>query len=395
MKHIEDLKIAFAKLSPQAFEDSCCRLMQLLSMEYSEIVSNRNALGKTTKGVPDAYVRTTDGRYIAFQFTTQQTGIKEKILRDISDLSSEKCHFSKKIHEVVICTTCNPSSEIDLFYQECEKLAWHCKVYTLDDLVRISKDYPDFCEYFLKVIIPIESKKSQSERFYICGERIKILREERHILPSQLIELVDYYSEKAFLRIESCEDECSSSLINSISELTGARSEWIRHGVGEKYLIQHLPYYDIERSLELLKDVKPKIIYFCINDNDFSLNLIVKISDYYWRRFYMEYSLDFWNWIDDHNCIPDIYAHLKKIYRVFDNSECWIRGRVFNKSEFEKIEDDKSNYLGGTMENLPKKGEHWIDDIFDIEHKYSISKNYGSMYGKWFLDIQNYFKKET
>lgn len=395
MKYTDDLKIAYAKLSPQAFEDSCCRLMPLFKSEYREIASNQNALGKTCKGTPDASVRTADGRYIAFQFTTQQTGIKEKILSDISVLTSKKCHFTEKITKVVICINANLSSDIELYYQSCEKLGWHCEIYSLDDLVRISKDYSEFCKNYLKVFIPTDSNLSQNERFYLCGERITVLREERSILPSQFIELIDHYSEKSLHRIESNEDECSLSLLNSISELTGAQLEWIKHGIGKKYLVECLPYYDLKKSIDLLKAMDPKEIYFCLNTDDFSLYLIVKSSKYCWSSFYMGYSLDFWNWIDDHRYIPDIFTHLKKIYKVFEKSKCWVRGRLFNKSEFGKLEDANITFLGSIMKNLPEAGEHWIDDILDIDHKYCIPKNYESMYGKWFVDVQSHFRKET
>lgn len=392
MKYIEDLKIAFAKLSPQRFEEACCRLLEGYSLEFREIVSNQNALGKTRKGTPDAYVRTIDGRYIAFQFTTQEAGIKEKVLNDISLLDSEKCHFREKITKVVICFNTNVSSDIDLFYQFCEKMGWACKVFALDDLVRIAENNPEFCSHYLRVFIPSKKKNESGEKFYLCGERIKVLREERRQLPSQFIDAVDYYSEGSLLRIESGDEECPLSLINTISDVTGAECEWIKYGIGEKYLVKNLPYYDLDDCIEKLESENPREMYFCLDTERFSFYIIVKTSELRWSKFYVNYNLDFWNWVDDYRHIPEIYRQLKCIYKKFDESECWVKGRLYNKIEFERLEDSESEYLGEIIKDLPKNGEHWFDDIRDLSHKYPIADSYESTYGKWFIDMQEYFK---
>ncbi len=192
MKVQEELRIAFAKLSPQDFEDVCCRLLQLHSSEYEGVNSNRDAIGKTRKGTPDGYVRESDGRYIAIQFTTQQQNIKAKVLKDISDLTTEKCHFRNKISKVTICITTNPSSEIELFYQACEKNGWRCHVLTLDDLVRVAENNPVFSRNYLNVYIAPKEDTKISERHYLCGDRVKEVREERKVATSMFIDVIDH-----------------------------------------------------------------------------------------------------------------------------------------------------------------------------------------------------------
>lgn len=216
----ENIRVAIGQLSPQSFEDFCQKLMPLVSSEYESLNSNRGVLGKTTKGTPDAYVRDTNGYYIAFQFTTQQTGVKEKVIADINVLNSGKCHFSNKIRKVVICVAANMSSEVELCHKSATKHGWESDIYTLDTLVRISKRHPTFCYEVLGVYIPELSDSGMAERFYLCGSRVQELRAERRLLPSQFIELIDYYSEKSWIGIESNLEECPLSMVNKIVELT-------------------------------------------------------------------------------------------------------------------------------------------------------------------------------
>jgi len=395
MKTEKDLRLAFASLSPQHFERVCCQLLRLYSNEYIGINSNLDALGKTKPGTPDAYVRDNDGRYIALQFTTQKDRVREKVLSDINKLSSDKCHFTDKIHKVTICITTNPSSEIELFYNECEKLGWQCHIFTLDKLVTVSQNHPEFCQQYLNVFVPSQSEKTAIEQFFLCGERIKELREERKLSSSRFIDLIEHYSELDLLKIELNEQECPSSLIEKVSVLTGAEVNWIKHGEGKKYLVESLPYYAPEISNKTIEINNPKELYFCLNTDNFDMYLIVKCNENKWIKYYFDYSLDFWDWYGDLHYIPQIFNQLKSIYESFDKSGCWVRGRTYNNKNFQLLENSEDNFLGNLLEKLPKQGENWIDDIRDIHHRYPISDRYESIYGAWFIDMQKYFRKSV
>ncbi|MUK47550.1 hypothetical protein GNP79_12140 [Aliivibrio fischeri] len=393
MNNIEEkLKLSYAKMSPQRFEDVCKALMPLVSAEYENINSNKDALGKTKKGTPDAYVRDSNGYYVAFQFTTQQDRVKEKVITDIGKLNSKNCHFSDKIRKVVICLTANMSSEIELCHKEAEKYGWSSDIYTLDDMVRISEGYSQFCHEHLRVFIPSHIDNAVvPERFYLCGSRIRELREERNLLPSQFIDLIDYYSELSWSDVETEKKECELSIAKYVSDITGANLSWVIHGIGSKYTSDFLPYYSIYDSVEMIKSLSPMKLYFCINTETCDFMIVAMASEYKWKIFYLNYRLDFWNWLDDHNKIPEIYEHFTTIYNKFNKLPCSVIGRLYKDDEFKMLTSDNV-FLGELINKLPKRGEYWADDIRDLEHRYS-HLDYEHSYGQWFVDIQSYVRR--
>ena len=391
MSNIEDdIKIAINRLSPQSFEEFCQQVMPLANSEYESLNSNRGVLGKTTKGTPDAYVRDTNGNYIAFQFTTQQQGVKEKVLSDIAVLNSDKCHFSQKIRKVVICITSNMSSEIELCHQAVSKYGWESDIYTLDTLVRLIKRNPKLCFESLGVYLPSTEELNNLERFYLCGARIQELRAERRLLPSQFIELIEHYSERSWIAIESNQEECSLSTIDKVIELTHVNEGWIRHGIGEKYSSKSLPYHSISGSIELIENLEPMELYFCLNTENFELLILVKLSEYKWCKFYVAYRLDFWNWFDDHSKMPEVFEHFTGIYKHFDNIYTSCTGRLYTNKEFKKLHED--SYTGAVIKTLPKRGEYWASDIRDLNHT-NTHLDYEGDYGEWFLKIQSYARR--
>lgn len=379
-------------MSPQRFEDVCKALMPLVNTEYESINSNKDALGKTKKGTPDAYVRDSNGYYVAFQFSTQQDRVKEKVITDISKLNSKNCHFSDKIRKVVVCLTANMSSEIELCHKEAEKHGWSSDIYTLDDMVRISERHPQFCHERLRVFIPSSVNEAlTSERFYLCGNRVKELREERNLLSSQFIEVIDYYSELSWNEIETEKKECALSTVKCVSEITGASLSWIKHGVGSKYTSDFLPYYSIYESVEMIKAQSPMKLYFCINTETFDFMIVAMTSEYKWKVFHLHYRLDFWNWFDDHHKMPEVYDHFTTIYNKFNKLSCSVSGRLYKDDEFKMLSADNV-FLGDLIKKLPKRGEYWADDIRDLDHSYA-HLDYKGSYGQWFVDIQSYVRR--
>lgn len=387
----ENLRLGFLKLSAQGFEAACCQLLKQSTPEFEHVVSNLNELGRTKKGIPDAHVMEPSGTYIAIQMTTQKSGVKEKILRDIADLDSDKCHFREKISKVVICVTSNIASEVEIFNQSCIERGWKFQILPLDRLVSMASQQPDFCLSYLHVGVPKPNPEVEFERFYCCGDRLKVLREEREISPSQFIDLVDHYSEKSLLRIESGEDEASLTLIKNVSNVTGAGVDWIRHGIDTKYASIKLPYYDSEESVQIVRSEKPKDLFMCIDVDELDLILVARCDEYRWQVYNFDYQLDFWRWYGDTHFIPQIFRQLKELWKMSRKDGIWIRGLFYNSKNMRFLHDE-NHFTGNVLDKAEHGGMYWFEDLFDINHSYPISSNYESSYGTWFTKVQASFR---
>jgi hypothetical protein len=73
------------------------------------------------------------------------------------------------------------------------------------------------------------------QREYLVGRRLRNVREDVGLQPSEFIELVGFQSEKEYLQMESNEIECPEYLIDRIFETTGVLPEWLKHASQPKY----------------------------------------------------------------------------------------------------------------------------------------------------------------
>ncbi|SMM97680.1 hypothetical protein SPONL_799 [uncultured Candidatus Thioglobus sp.] len=402
MKNDEAIKLAIRKLSPQEFENICCKLLEIHSDEYTGLIPNQTPDGKIRKGQPDAHKINQDGRYIACQFTTQQTNLKSKIINDISVLNSEKCYFRDKIYKVVICVSLNLSSEVALYRAKCDKLGWKHEILTLTDLVNIAKQDYKFCNDHLNVqIYNHKETDNNTERFYLCGERVKELRQERNLKPSEFMEYINHYSEKSLLDIESNQEECSLSLIESVANFTGANIDWIKHKNKHKYKYDSdsISLYNHNDIIKQINNYDFQEAFFCVGvENRYRLILIGKIHDSYWVSFGFNYTLDFWDWWDDKDLIPDIFAQIKDLYFVLSKicGIVHVHGRILNKQDFEELENyNGEKFIGSIISSLTKNGEYWIDEVRDVNNSYFTEDEYKEKYGEWFVKLQEHFRDYT
>lgn len=107
MAIIENIKQKILQLDAGAFQNLCdCYLSKI---GYPNIVSLGGQAGtrKTTRGTPDTYFSTADGKYVFVEYTTQKTNLFSKIKNDLTKcLDVTKTGITPdKISEIIYCHT--------------------------------------------------------------------------------------------------------------------------------------------------------------------------------------------------------------------------------------------------------------------------------------------------
>lgn len=153
MAVIDEIKQRILQLGPGSFQAMCDQYLSQIG--YPNIVSLGTQAGtqKTTRGTPDTYFFDCNGKYVFVEYTTQQSGLTDKIKSDIQkclDVSSTKIPH-EKISEIIYChTSSNVPPKDDLSFRTmCEEVGIKFTIYGIDQLAQdmflkyrgIAKDY--------------------------------------------------------------------------------------------------------------------------------------------------------------------------------------------------------------------------------------------------------------
>ncbi|MEG4023917.1 nSTAND3 domain-containing NTPase [Microcoleus sp. S13C4] len=124
---------------------------------YEQINSLGSVIGadKVRKGTPDTLMPLPNGKYVFAEYTTQQSGIYEKLKKDLDKcFDEEKTGIAvEKIDEVVICYTSTlKTSELDLLREQCQKLGVNLNIFGIDTLsYDLYQKYPGIARDFLGI----------------------------------------------------------------------------------------------------------------------------------------------------------------------------------------------------------------------------------------------------
>jgi hypothetical protein len=124
---------------------------------YEQINSLGSVIGadKVRKGTPDTLVLLPNGKYVFAEHTTQQSGIYEKLKKDLDKcFDEEKTGIAvEKIDEVVICYTSTlDTSELDLLREQCQKRGVNLNIFGIDTLsYDLYQKYPGIARDFLNI----------------------------------------------------------------------------------------------------------------------------------------------------------------------------------------------------------------------------------------------------
>lgn len=138
------------------------------------------------------------------------------------------------------------------------------------------------------------------EPHFDCGHRRRVARTDIGLSVSAWVQALAITSERQLQRIESRADECPASLIERASALTAISPDWLTHGKGKKYPPRPIHIRPIDTYLTTLHSLKPDHLFFCLETSHFELILVVQTGDYAYHTFNFPFTLDFWNWHNDH-----------------------------------------------------------------------------------------------
>ena len=394
-------------MQPGSFEKLICELMPRIDKTYMNIQPTFNSKGKTTKGCTDLHsYKEATGTYTVFICTTTDTNnsIQKKILSDINKLINTSCYIKDQIDEIVICLNTPTKTEEIIYRQECQKFGWKCILFSLENLTRKIMEYPDLVDLLCSKSIEQFKQYDQgrfmpnnelqveppikTEKMFSCGHRISEIRNDINLSKSRFIDLIEFTSEKQLTEIENGELEVSESQIANICNNTGVSINWLKHSEYRKY-DYHVIHTNETEIVNKIKQLQPNIVYFMIEPKSMSPLLFVHINNFNWRLYTFTFSIDFWNWFDDHYQISRIYKLFKTIHREFMYN---IQGRIIDQETYDSAISGKihiSTLIKVTFAN----GQCWFDDLFDINHEYPISEDYVKWYGEWFGKLQDYFKQ--
>lgn len=223
-------------------------------------------------------------------------------------------------------------------------------------------------------------------RGYLCGERIRRVREDVGLKPSHLVELIGFPGERMWTQAESNRQEVAPEHLILLAELTGARVEWLKHGDGEPYACFDVNDFSWRRDMTPLTTADPMDLCAVIDPESMRCAVLHERSAYRVDTYLFTFDLGFWNWVDDHSHIPEIW----RCFRWLHTERELINGLVVKTS-------DGMALFGGNL-NAAKllaanpRRSNWFCDLFDLERKHKHLTAEYRAHGEWFRNLQNSIK---
>lgn len=151
MNNIRDIKRRIDELAPSDFEEFCNKLLSKHGYGTIHGYGMKAGTGKTTRGNPDAYIRTKNGKYLFVVYTTQKNYLYKKIKEDIDKaLDPKETGLNIKEIDKIIC--CHTSSNLSAgddsnLHKYCDKNGIKLQIWGLDEIAnQVYNNYPSMTE---------------------------------------------------------------------------------------------------------------------------------------------------------------------------------------------------------------------------------------------------------
>ncbi len=376
---IERVRVHIGAMGGAEFERFMCDLLPRVYPDFKNLEPSFNLLGKTVRGKCDAHVyHAAEDAYTAIICTTQQVDIRTKVLADIQNLTTSR--FAAKIRRVLVCVNTSLQDEVEDYRNACAAHRWEFDPLSLSRATLAVMSESDLLlNYFGEDSAPKSPEKSRS-RHFDCGKRIAEARLDVGLHASQLIEHIDFPSQRQWAAIEAGHDEVSELHIDAMSSLTGISAGWLKHELGRKYLVETISDHQSEKILNIA-DARPLRAIMAIEPGDMEVFLVVQYTELRWRVFEFGFNLNFEQWFGDHHYIPRIFELFKVINRSLGHPD----GRVISKSMAAEL--SKGHLHPTVVLKKLDRMSYWFDDLFDLEGHYPIADKY-QHHGAWFVALQ-------
>ncbi len=226
------------------------------------------------------------------------------------------------------------------------------------------------------------------EQLLVAGPRLKVIREELGLKPSQFIELIGVSSEREYKAMEGGEKEVPVSLLQAVSEVSGVNLDWLKHEEGDRYNVEEVSLRSVKHDLDYLTNLKPREYFLTLEKKSLHIGLIVQTADYRYQVIETGVDLKFWNWVDEHWAISAFYHFLK------DLSDPWhdIDG-VILPAQFEKKLFKGEIHFLVARRNAERYGRNLLYDLLDFDETRGGVASYSRRYGwNWMHRVHEEFK---
>ena len=180
--------------------------------------------------------------------------------------------------------------------------------------------------------------------------------------------------------------EPSFEFIDHFCSAFGINRNWLIEGKSTPYSSPEGTNFDPFDYLSEIEGLKPGRIYFIRSDSPVGeVFILLKLADWKYRIISRVWH------ISDHvgaGGQSQIFGMYKLILALQKNQYSFsCGGRILRKDEFDKLLS--GNIFPGSAIEFPTQENPWWDDFVDVHHKYPISSNYESWYGKGFMAAQS------
>lgn len=166
----------------------------------------------------------------------------------------------------------------------------------------------------------------------------------------------------------------------------GVTRSWLIEGKEAPFRESEVTHYDPLDYLNEIEALAPNRIYFIRSASEVGeVFLLLKLSDY-------KYKIISRVWhISDHvgsGGQSQIFGMYRLILALQKSRlSIYCGGRILPKEKFNELLSGK--VFPGSVIEFPAQENPWWDDFVDVHHKYPISSNYESWYGKGFMAAQS------